>query len=315
MDSKQDGPSYICTTKRGISREIKIPINVGILCGRAFGNPKDPPVLCLHGWQDNCNTFEKLIPLLPKNHYYVAMDMIGHGHSVSLPPGVFYSVYSYVSMIYGIAQYMGWKSFIALGHSLGGSTVAFFAAVFPKMVEKIILLDSIGIAGFQNSQNLEIIDLQRVGIEHHLDVEGKVSYPVYTFNEAKSRLQASNKALDDEAANILLERGLSKEKDGKYKIRRDVRVVKVHIHYKEVEDALVFTKKANMPIYHILPENGLKKSVGVDRMHKEMGLFERPNHVFIKVKGNHFVHLLEPEIVANEVTKILNQDFHIAPKM
>ncbi|XP_078486773.1 serine hydrolase-like protein [Ciona intestinalis] len=314
MVSKQDGPSYICTTKRGLSKEIKIPINVGILCGKAFGNPKDPPVLCLHGWQDNCNTFDKLIPLLPKNHYYVAIDMIGHGHSVSLPPGVFYSVYSYVSMIYGIAQYMGWKSFIAVGHSLGGSTLAFFAAVFPKMVEKIVLLDSIGMASVQNSPNIEIMDLRRVGIEHHLNVEGKVSYPVYTFNEAKSRLQASNRALDDEAADILLERGLSKEKDGKYKMRRDVRV-RVHMHYYLVKDALVFTRKANMPIYHILPENGLKTIMGIERMHKEMGLFERPNHVFIQVKGNHFVHLLEPEIVADEVTKILNQDFYPGPKM
>ncbi|XP_078489797.1 serine hydrolase-like protein [Ciona intestinalis] len=310
MDSKQDGPSYTCTSKRGISKEIKIPINVGILCGKAFGNPKDPPVLCLHGWQDNCNTFDKLIPLLPKDHYYVAIDMIGHGHSVSLLPGMFYHLHNYISMIYGIAKYMGWKSFTALGHSFGGEMLICFAAAFPEMAEKLILIDCGGIFWHPLSDAVEKL---RSNIEEVIQIK-ETSNRVYTYPQIKSRLQATNYALDNEAADILLERGVSMEKDGKYKLRRDKRVAKLH-HKVGEETALVFTKKLNAPTYHILAVDGGKKTNNLLGKHKHLGLFDKPNHVYFEVKGNHFAHLSEPQGVADIVTKVLNEGVKVVSKL
>ncbi|XP_078486776.1 serine hydrolase-like protein [Ciona intestinalis] len=301
MDSNQDGPSYICTTKRGLSKEIKIPTNVGILCGKAFGNPKDPPVLCLHGWQDNCNTFDKLIPFLPKNHYYVAIDMIGHGHSVSLPPGMMYYLQNYIAMIHGIAKYMGWKSFTALGHSFGGCILICFAAVFPEMVEQLILIES-RMFWYPLSQAVKLL---RSGIEEVSQIEEKSSDRLYTYPEIKSRLQASNKAIDNEAADILLERGLSKEKDGKYKVRRDKRVAKLP-HFISEEMALTCIKKLKAPTYHLLAVDGYKKVYKLLENDKHLGLSDKPNHVYIEVKGNHFAHLSEPQGVADIVTKVLN---------
>ncbi len=38
----------------------------GEMRGQVWGPSNGRPVLCLHGWADNCGTFNTLIPLLPK---------------------------------------------------------------------------------------------------------------------------------------------------------------------------------------------------------------------------------------------------------
>lgn len=59
----------------------------GIVAGKWYGPENVRPILMLHGWQDNAGTFNTLIPLLPQNHSYLALDLPGHGLSSRLPAG------------------------------------------------------------------------------------------------------------------------------------------------------------------------------------------------------------------------------------
>ena len=42
---------------------------------KVWGPENGRPVIAIHGWLDNCGTFDTLIPLLPKDLRVVAVDM------------------------------------------------------------------------------------------------------------------------------------------------------------------------------------------------------------------------------------------------
>lgn len=48
--------------------ELSIPVPWGEIRGKAWGPEHGHPVLCLHGWADNCGSFNTLIPFLPKGN-------------------------------------------------------------------------------------------------------------------------------------------------------------------------------------------------------------------------------------------------------
>ena len=72
------------------SVELAIPAPWGTISAKTFGSPFGKPVLAVHGWMDNAGTFDRLVPLLPKSIYFVAVDLPGHGRSSHLPAGVPY---------------------------------------------------------------------------------------------------------------------------------------------------------------------------------------------------------------------------------
>ncbi|KAB5523487.1 hypothetical protein PHYPO_G00153120 [Pangasianodon hypophthalmus] len=79
--------------------EFRMPVPWGEMRGRAWGPDHGRPVLCLHGWSDNCGSFNTLIPLLPADWRCVAVDLPGHGFSSHRPAGIFYTFPAYITDI------------------------------------------------------------------------------------------------------------------------------------------------------------------------------------------------------------------------
>lgn len=55
--------------------------------GKEWGNSDGEPWIALHGWLDNCGSFDTLIPYFPAHHRVIAIDIPGHGLSSHMPPG------------------------------------------------------------------------------------------------------------------------------------------------------------------------------------------------------------------------------------
>ncbi|KAG8436443.1 hypothetical protein GDO86_007511, partial [Hymenochirus boettgeri] len=83
-------------------KELRFAVPWGHLAAKAWGNCDGLPVLCLHGWLDNANSFDRLVPLLPKDHHYVALEFSGHGLSSHLPQGVRYQHIDYVTDVHRV---------------------------------------------------------------------------------------------------------------------------------------------------------------------------------------------------------------------
>ena len=59
----------------GITKEVEIPVPWGKVAAKVYGRSKNPPVLCIHGWLDNCNSFDGLIPLLQKGKIIICVQL------------------------------------------------------------------------------------------------------------------------------------------------------------------------------------------------------------------------------------------------
>jgi len=62
---------------------LSIP-GLTIAC-KLWGNPKNPPIVAVHGWLDNANSFDYLAEFLLHDFYFIAIDLPGHVSSDKSP--------------------------------------------------------------------------------------------------------------------------------------------------------------------------------------------------------------------------------------
>ncbi|XP_044047214.1 serine hydrolase-like protein isoform X6 [Siniperca chuatsi] len=178
-----------CATLTTMSKEVSelsVPVPSGEIRGRVWGPDHGRPVLCLHGWADNCGTFNTLIPLLPKECRYVALDLAGHGLSSHRPAGVSYSFPAYVADVRRVVDALQLKKFSIIGHSMGADIAGMFSALYPEMVDALVLLDAYG---FLPTDSTEISKVMRQGMDEMLQFEKKTEEKkrVYTYEKAVER--------------------------------------------------------------------------------------------------------------------------------
>ncbi|NXG54543.1 SEHL2 protein, partial [Hemiprocne comata] len=196
----------------GMFSELKFPVPWGHVAAKAWGPLEGHPVLCLHGWLDNANTFDKLIPLLPRECYYVAMDFSGHGLSSHRPAGSAYHFLDYVSDVRRVAAALQWRRFTLMGHSMGKWLLSFF--LYPEMVDKLILLENLGFL-LAPEDTEAWLKSKRMVIDVLLSLEAKQQTPKARSPEAAlQRLLEANRHLTAEGGAILLQRGATETPAG-----------------------------------------------------------------------------------------------------
>ncbi|XP_074486421.1 serine hydrolase-like protein [Sebastes fasciatus] len=299
--------------KQAVS-ELTIQVPWGEIRGKVWGPDHGRPVLCLHGWADNCGTFNTLIPLLPKEYKYVAVDLAGHGLSSHRRPGVFYSFPYYVMDVRRVIDALQWSQFSIIGHSMGGNIAGMFSALYPEMVDAVVLLDSYG---FLPTDLKEMSKVTRQGIDQMVQFEKTTEEKkrrVYSYENAVERLSAANPTLSERSVSILLERGLV-QVEGGVAFTRDVRINLKNIVRISLEQSLAFQSAIEAPVLVILAEDGF------DKLYAEpdnkftsaiLQAYRDRNHTVVKVPGDHHIHLNDPEVVAPLVsdflqTKVLTQ--------
>lgn len=95
----------------------------------------DGPTVCfLHGWESNTARWKTFIKTLhAENCRVIAIDAPAHGGS-----GGIFSVSLYASFLEVVTQ--KWRPEILIGHSLGGSTAAYYQKHYQSSIKKLALL-------------------------------------------------------------------------------------------------------------------------------------------------------------------------------
>ncbi|XP_044047207.1 serine hydrolase-like protein isoform X2 [Siniperca chuatsi] len=252
---------------------------------------------------------------------YVAVDLAGHGQSSHRHPGVFYSFPSYVMDVRRVIDALQWNKFSIIGHSMGGNIAGMFSALYPEMVDAVILLDSYG---FLPTDLKEMPKVMRQGMDEMLQFEKKTEEKkrVYTYEKAVERLLAANPTLSEQSVHILLERGLV-QAEGGVVFSRDFRINLKNIVRISLEQSLELQSRIRASVLVVLADSGFEKIFAEPDQKKFTSALLRAyrdrNHTVVTVPGSHHVHLNHPEVVAPHVsdflqTQVLTQSARLTDK-
>ncbi|KAH1019445.1 hypothetical protein HUJ04_009265 [Dendroctonus ponderosae] len=246
---------------------------------------------------DNAGSFDDLIPLLPK-YFYICMDLPGHGKSDPLPPILPIHSADYLLAIKVVVDYFQRDKYIYMGHSYGGQMGMLFSRLYPHLIEKLILLDTLH---FVTKPADAFKSVMITAIEESLELDRKTktrSPPQYTYEEAvKKVMQARRNPISERAAKNLLKRSLKKVGEDKFELTIDQR--------------LKFARRS--PISERAAKNLLKRSlkkVGEDKF--ELTIDQRLKFVLSPLHDNRYaIEVLKSAPLQCPVLIILGEDSKI----
>jgi pimeloyl-ACP methyl ester carboxylesterase len=99
-------------------------------------------ILFLHGFPEFWYEWKDLLPDFGKDHHAVAVDMRGYNLSEKPEKLEQYAVPVIVEDVRALAEKLGAKKFVLVGHDWGGVIAWAFAASHPEMLEKLVIINA-----------------------------------------------------------------------------------------------------------------------------------------------------------------------------
>ena len=267
------------------------------LTGLSCGDEQAPKILALHGWLDNAASFTPLSHYVD-NYHLIAIDWPGHGHSQHRPLGANYNLLDYVQDLYELITSQGWGKVHILAHSLGAIVSSIFAASFPELVDKLILIEGLGPLTATPEQTKDNI---RKSVSSQLKVASKRK----TIHPTKaSAIEARKNAsdFDLEIAQILVERAIE-PLNGGYTWRSDIRL-RSHSPIRMTQP------QANDIVSNISADTLLIVGTNGMKMLKQ-AIFQRQNMLkqltLVEFSGGHHVHMEQPLLTWQAIAKHLSK--------
>lgn len=278
-----------------VVEEIRLSLPHIELAAHIFGPQDGLPVIALHGWLDNANSFARLAPKL-SGLRIVAMDFAGHGHSDHRPRGAGYALADYAFDVLCVAEQLGWKQFALLGHSLGAIVSVIIAGSFPERVTRLALIDGIVL---RSGPDIDAAENMGKALEAQLAHGHKRKSVHPTLDRAIEARMKGMVAVSREAAELLAQRGLMPVPGG-YSWRSDSRLTLPSPLRLTDAQAMSFVRRVTCPTMLVVAEEGMLAS------HPE--LLDRLPFTLERLAGGHHLHLND-EAGATLVADCFNRFF------
>lgn len=256
---------------------------------KAWGNPENPPIVALHGWLDNANSFDQLAKLLEHDYYFIAVDLPGHGHSSHLPAGCHYHFIDGLFTIVAILNALPYKKVHLIGHSMGACLSSLVGGVVPERFISIGLIEGIG--PFSNPAELACKQLS----EYVKYVNHKVLRSSKGYNKMEEAVLARSMKgyVSLEIAQTLCERGIMEEK-GQYYWRHDKRLLVPSPLKMTEEQILSCLEGIDAPTCLLWASKGFSFDSTLMK-----NRIDTVKNITVKhLEGGHHIHMEKPEEVA-----------------
>ncbi len=271
------------------------------LAGWRSGPLDTTPVLCLHGWLDNANSFLPLAAAMPTQSL-LAVDFAGHGLSSHRSPDAHYYLFDYVADLVELIQQQSWSKLHIIGHSMGGMVATALAAAMPELVERLVLIDSLGFvttAPEDTASQLRKALLSRQG-------RRQKHKPQYQTLELAAIARQSQSDFTMQEALLLTQRGcyLSEGESNFYTWRADLRLRELSAQRLTKAQATALIGQLQCPVMAIMAEDG------IELMQQNLALYQSsyPRLQLQHVAGGHHLHMTN----ADAVQRVISQFFQRA---
>jgi pimeloyl-ACP methyl ester carboxylesterase len=170
-----------------------------------------PTVLMCHGFLDLAWSFHHTAqPLAAAGLRVVAFDWRGHGETQHVGVGGYYHFADYILDLHELVPKVVKGALHLVGHSMGGTAAALFAATHPKLPRTLTLVEGLGPPAFEGAAPGKMIAwLDSMDRHRRRDVR-----PMADLAEAVKRLRAQTPELPLELAYLLAEKSTLPAKDG-----------------------------------------------------------------------------------------------------
>lgn len=281
-------------------KEVEFVVGNYTLRGRLYGEQliktgKYHPIIALHGWLDNCASFNFLAPkMLAANCCVLALDLPGHGRSDHRNTFGAYNIWQDIPEILHIADQLQWQRFGLLGHSRGAMISTILAATCPERVNYLGLVD--GIVPFPIKEGEALEQLKRA-VQGALSIQTKSRTLYDSFDAAVKAREQGFIALGHEDAQVLAERGVIREADKYYWGNDKNLMIPSEMKFSEAQVKNIM-ENISMDIHLVLGKEGMVN----DFAYVLDWLKQFPRVKKHYLPGGHHLHMSQ---AANQVAEIL----------
>nr|WP_225778528.1 alpha/beta hydrolase [Pseudomonas sp. Marseille-Q3773] len=275
--------------------EVRLSLGHIELAAHLFGPADGLPVIALHGWLDNANSFARLAPLL-NGLRIVALDLAGHGYSEHRPMGAGYSLPDYAHDVLQVAEQLGWRKFALLGHSLGAIISVQLAGALPDRVSHLALIDGVIPPTGDDPDAGERLGM---ALQAQLRLNGKRKTVYPTVEEGVQARMKGMVAVSREAAELLAQRGLMPVPGG-YSWRSDSRLTLPSPMRLSQAQAMAFVNRVSCPACLVVAADGM--------LARQAELLAQVPFEQVVLPGGHHLHLNHDHSAAS-VAATLNRFF------
>lgn len=187
-----------------------------------WGNEEAPPLLLVHGGCDHCRNWDWVAQRLRDRYHVIAPDLRGHGDSQWMLGGS----YGISEFVYDIAQLLHQTKNTPvkiIAHSLGGHIALRYAGLYPETVEKLIVIEGLGLSPEKEAEQAArgMDDRIREWVDKCRNISGRTPRRYPTLDEAYLRMHEENPHLRPDQARHLTIHGANQNEDGTYSWKFD----------------------------------------------------------------------------------------------
>jgi len=240
-----------------------------------------PALFILHGLFGSSDNWQTLAKKFAKNYTVYLVDQRNHGHS---PHSIEFNYDLMVADLAELIDDLELDTFNLLGHSMGGKTAIGFAAEYPELLNKLIVVD---------------ISHKQYPMHHQQIIEGLKSIDLNVIKTRGTADKQLAKYIDNFAIRQFLLKNLYWESKGQLAWRINVPVLSNEIE-KIIEE--IYFRTIDVPTLFIRGEqsNYIVEADFDNLKHKF------PNSKIITAKNaGHWVHAEVPQFFYDTVIKFL----------